>query len=329
MSLDKRFQKQSWYHHLPSADLDVSEEHLNQFFEYMYERQEIWHKRFLLKQPAPWTTYPILRDYKFTNVYRELDRSTQYLIKNVYLKETDLKQIVFSIFAHRIYNNPNTFAAIGYPDVYNYDEAEWLRKLEDLENNGQRTLNQEAYKINTYIWVGEPRWQAYTTYILGELLKIIDDVIDLVLSGTAEETIAKLRAIKGVGIFLAHEYYQDFCDLNRYFKKGLTEFDKDSWTNVGPGCSTGLRIIFPSCKTLKEQEEKLYLLRDISSDYLAQFGEFKYLNWDNKKQEYFVTPGQGSLDVHVQEMWTCEFSKIWKMQIGLGKQRSKFVIRTK
>ena len=50
------------------------------FFQTMYERQLIWKRRFIDKKESPWTTDAIFKKFKFTNVYRELDRNSQYCI---------------------------------------------------------------------------------------------------------------------------------------------------------------------------------------------------------------------------------------------------------
>lgn len=52
-----------------------------EFFEFIYDRQEIWHRRNVLNLPAPWSTDEILRNYRFCNVYRELDGGTLALTK--------------------------------------------------------------------------------------------------------------------------------------------------------------------------------------------------------------------------------------------------------
>lgn len=45
-------------------------------------RQEIFERR-VAGRPAPWTDDPILRQFKFCNVYRAADRVSQHLIRHV------------------------------------------------------------------------------------------------------------------------------------------------------------------------------------------------------------------------------------------------------
>lgn len=131
------FNHYPWADKLPAATLDVSEEHYHEFFRTMFERQMIWKRRFLDQKPRPWTDDPILRDYKFTNVYRELDRNSQWQIRNILLDdELTLTNLVWKMMVFRYFNNPPTFEyardkygwGAGIPDYNQYDEdrfAEW------------------------------------------------------------------------------------------------------------------------------------------------------------------------------------------------------------
>ena len=80
---------------LPDDTIDVHQEHKRLFFWLMHERMAIWKRRFIDKKDRPWTENEILRDYKFTNVYRELDRNSQWQIKNILLDdELSLKNLI-------------------------------------------------------------------------------------------------------------------------------------------------------------------------------------------------------------------------------------------
>jgi hypothetical protein len=52
------------------------------YWRFAAERQRIFHGR-ASGTPPPWTGDPILRQYKFTSVYRAADRVSQYLITDV------------------------------------------------------------------------------------------------------------------------------------------------------------------------------------------------------------------------------------------------------
>ena len=62
---------------------------LRYYFYFMQERMDIFWRKCEGKKIL--TKDPILREYKFTNVYRACDRVSQYLISSVIYKDIDLK----------------------------------------------------------------------------------------------------------------------------------------------------------------------------------------------------------------------------------------------
>jgi hypothetical protein len=111
------------------------------------------------------------------------------------------------------------------------------------------------------------------------------------------------------------------------------KFDQNDFTNVGPGASIGIRLIYPNLNTVVKQKQAIYWLRDESEKWLNKIGEEKkdsmqYLYWDKIKGCYY-TNSECNITLHQIEMWLCEFQKYWKMTIGQGKQRSKFQPKSK
>ena len=67
--------KKTWKRKLPNENEVVCEKNFNEFFDVMLERMLIWKRRFIDEQNRPWSNNNILNKFKFTNVYRMLDRS--------------------------------------------------------------------------------------------------------------------------------------------------------------------------------------------------------------------------------------------------------------
>lgn len=79
------------------------------FFPFVAERQAI-HKRRLAGEPQPWTEDPILQQYPFTNVFRVLDRNTQFILNDVIGKGSqDLYDMFFRVALFRTFNKPETY----------------------------------------------------------------------------------------------------------------------------------------------------------------------------------------------------------------------------
>lgn len=378
------FKHAEWYDKLPDESLSLFEPHLRLFFETMYERQLIWKRRFIDKKERPWTNNKIFQESKFTNVYRELDRNSQWQIKNILLDDKlSLKNLIWKMMVFRFFNNPETFtfdpkgksvqpslfgAQIksglkqaqstselisakkwrnGIPDYDEYDEEEFSRFIAGVRSSGQNPYT-TAYLINSQATPGMPRDYCYTRVVIPTLHKNMNKLIDTAMSAKKpEDIISYLKTLPAVADFIAHEFYQDFTYIPRYTGRRFMMFDQNDFTNVGPGASIGIRLIYPNLKTVREQKRAIYDLRNIADDWLHNIGVekgemFPYIGWDIEKGEYYtftrdeVLSGEmpmynqyNGITLHQIEMWLCEFQKYWKMIIGEGKQRSKFSPRSK
>lgn len=370
MSKGKMFAAYSFFDQLPNENIDVHEENKRLFFWLMHERMCIWKHRFIDKKERPWTENEILRDYKFTNVYRELDRNSQWQIKNILLDDSlSLKNLIWKMMVFRFFNNPETFTfnpknkAIqgnlfgaptksglkqaqshdelipatkwknGIPDYDEYDEDEFSRFIAGIRSTGLNPYT-TAYLINSQAAPGQPRDYCYTRVVVPTLHAKIPEIIKTVISAKSPEDIIRyLTKMPAVADFIAHEFYQDFTYIPRYTDRKFMKFDQNDYTNVGPGASIGIRLIYPSIDNLKDQKQAIYWLRDAAEKELAKIAKSKgepmyYLEWDKEKRQYYFSD-ECNITLHQIEMWLCEFQKYWKMTIKTGKQRSKFEPKTK
>jgi len=97
-----------------SAKPTLNEKNFIEHHTYIFERHKIWVKKEVKKLPSPWTDDEIFKKYKFTNVRRELDRESLWLINNI-SKNANLtleEKILFSLL-FRIYNKGDTFEALN------------------------------------------------------------------------------------------------------------------------------------------------------------------------------------------------------------------------
>ena len=337
-----KFDKKSWAEKLPPATEDVNEENFNKFFDMLFERQEIWYRRFVLKQPAPWTKNWILRDYKFTNAYRELDRASQWLVHNVLTDHTLSKpDLIFRILIYRFFNQPTTFDkgyskhAIQLPHYKDFNSQNLWEQIvnyrEKVDNPWHTAylMNPGGAKPKDWNKRGLYRDDMYANTVFNQAHKKIPEICSVLKTAKKpQDVIDVLEGILSVAGFMAHEFYLDFCYCEKYWREKIMEFDQNDFTNVGPGCSTGIRMIFPSLEG-KEQIQAIYWLKELAEEHLNKRGEFKYLYWDKDKLEYYVDHTKPNLTLHTFEFALCEFQKYIKMEWGEGKQRSKFTPYTK
>lgn len=315
---------------LPNENLEVCEENLHLFFQTMFERQEIYFKRFKLKKESPWTENEILRDYKFTNVYRELDRNSQYQIDNIFKKHQrgdSREELIWRIMFFRFFNNPEFFEFMKkgnywngeiIPNVNHFNSGVLADAMRHFRlKKGNPFTN--AYLTNSQACPGWTRDRCFSHKVIPTLKESLYNINKVLIeANTPEDIIEVLKKLPSVADFMAHEFYQDFTYAPFHAKIKLMKFNQDDFTNVGPGAEVGIRLILPNRKTRKEKLQGIYDLRDLADDYLKEFGDFKYLPWYENK-----------ITLHQIEMWLCEFQKYWKMKVGEGKQRSKFIPKTK
>lgn len=83
---------------------------------WMTERHKIYTKRSRGVPREQWTSDPILMEYRFCNVFRELDRVTIWVRKSWRDKYSRHPNLWFAMCVARQINWPDTLAEAGFPD---------------------------------------------------------------------------------------------------------------------------------------------------------------------------------------------------------------------
>ena len=83
-------------------------ENLGKYLGFVRARHEVWQRR-LLKIDPPWTSDKIVATRKFTNVFRILDRGSQYLYQII--RDEDYHTALFRSFLYRYTNRPEPWVA--------------------------------------------------------------------------------------------------------------------------------------------------------------------------------------------------------------------------
>jgi len=121
----------------------VVSECFDTYWQFAAERQHIFHSR-AAGFPPPWTADPILRQHKFTSVYRAADRVSQYLIKNViYSGPQDPAELLFRILLFKVFNRIETWELLTsqlgeMPSLTNYDFRSYDRVLTQVIRGRRR-----------------------------------------------------------------------------------------------------------------------------------------------------------------------------------------------
>lgn len=127
---------------------------LHLFFKFVCERHLIQERR-LAGLSQPWTEDEILQDWPFTNVFRVLDRNTQYVLRHVIPEGSQsLEESAFRVILFRFFNKIETWELLkerlGKLTWKNFSIEAYENALEDIATSGPTAKRRELYN-NAYI----------------------------------------------------------------------------------------------------------------------------------------------------------------------------------
>lgn len=193
------------------------------------------------------TNDPILREYKFTNVYRACDRVSQYLLSHIIYNNVESntpEDMLLRILVFKIFNKIETWEYLeqtyGDITIAHFDVKRISRLLSERQqyapifNNAYMMTG--SHKRYDYLSTKHEKW---LTMVKKEFLD--EGVIDKVLHAKSlEEIYHLLRQCSFLGGFLAYQYAIDF-NYSPYIN-----FDENSFVVAGIGAIRGIQKCFLS-----------------------------------------------------------------------------------
>jgi hypothetical protein len=242
------------------------------YWRFAAERFEIYLKR-LRNAPAPWTSDPILSEYRFTNIYRVTDRVTQFLLRDVIYNQPHTNiDLFFRILLFKLFNKIETWqllvAATGEPSFKDYKYSLFDKLLSNAMASGRRIYS-AAYIMPS----GGKGWGRKHRAHLSLLEKMIADEVPQKLSdmATMREAFILLRSYPLLGDFLAYQYV---TDLNY---SPLTHFSENEFVVAGPGAHSGLEKCFSDFGTFSHEETIQWVCERQEVEFARRGIEFKPL----------------------------------------------------
>lgn len=258
----------------------------------------------------PWTRDKILQSYRFCNIYRELDTTTQWIAEHVrkpYRASPNLwfmlalcRQINWVPTLRRVFQGaPGGFGRSGYSPAI-------LAQAIEAEKEFSGKSYTSAYMLTAGGASGGMRKSTITSgLILGPLWNDRDIIANNMLAmNSMEATTNLLSAYYGFGPFVSYEVA---CDL-RYCPGWLDDApDLLTWSNPGPGARRGLNRLagrdLDTRLTVKECVREMRTLLDVVS-----------LDWRHNPE----------LELREIEHSLCEFDKYERVRLGQGTPRQKY-----
>lgn len=249
-------------------------ENFNFYLYFMVERMNIFWRR--KNNEFPYSEDEIFKINKFTNVYRVLDRSSQYLIKNIVNLENnfDKRDLIWRIVLYKHFNLPSTW------DYFkcNIGEISLNTPIDDI-NECLNNLMREGKPVysNAYMITAFTKASKYGkinnlpkhTIYLKEIFKkefIKSGLLDsLFLAKSFEDLFNVFKKLTNFGDFQSYQYAQD---LN-YTK--IFNFDDNSFCSAGPGTKRGILRTF-DIEGKPDYQEIVKWVHNNIIDLMKEFG---------------------------------------------------------
>jgi len=254
---------------MSSKSITPNDTTLRYYFYFMQERMNMFWRKCEGKKEL--TKDPILREYKFTNVYRACDRVSQYLISQVIYKDVEKytpEDTILRILIFKIFNKSSTWEYIQnhYGDLtcQNFSPARLSKVLSFLRES-------QAIFNNAYIMTGSSQRYKNLRFKHERWLQMVFDefisggVLNEVLRAKSLENIYNLLSeCSFIGSFLAYQYAIDF-NYSPYLN-----FSENSFVKAGIGAVRGIKKCFVNYGS--DYEEAIKYIQDNISELRQRYG---------------------------------------------------------
>lgn len=263
------------------------------YWEFAAERLAMYYRR-LSSPKGPWTYNPVLRAYRFTNVFRASDRVSQYLIGEVQYgdqRSQDPEEIYFRTLLFKIFNRIDTWEYLEE----RLGPIRWeTTRLSDIDEVLSAMLLQ-GRKIYSAAYImpsphmGSIRKHSNHLQLLARMMK--DKIPKKIASAQSFRGVyEELLRYPGVGPFLAFQYA---IDLNY---STLIDFDEADFVVAGPGALDGISKCFKDGRSLS------------ATDVINLMVERQYDEFASRGLEFDGLFGRPLQPIDCQNIF-CEISK--------------------
>lgn len=186
-------------------------------------------------QPPPHSDDPVIAQWRFCNMYRDLDRGTVFFATH---RGQNLSDTLWRSVTYRLINRRETFEAAerqGQGSLWLHPEtlSKWLIWLSNRAESG------EVIFTGRHIVRGLAPYEI-STHWLKSNLPAVEDKLERLRETKPDLKLACeiLREIPGVGPFFAWQVARDLVEASH-----LSE--DDSWALAGPGARRGASLVDP------------------------------------------------------------------------------------
>jgi hypothetical protein len=318
------------------------------FFAFARERHSIHLRRRAGLPRSAWTDDPILQTYRFTNIFRELDRTTVWFREHVRDPMRGRPEVLLATVLFRWFNRIQTGEAIfvqqdligcvggctAWESLWNFRDAPGAA-LADVRRAISAYCGSGPYVTGAYIiktpdgknkldgvlWCVEQfmnRGYSFpgTGYLRGEHLKFeqSDAACAMIACTRSGESMALetvwgwLRQFPFLGDFMAYEIVTDL----RHTALLDRAPDIMTWANPGPGATRGLNRLHG--RPLNQRVPRPQLIHEMQ----------QLLACSADPRQWPRDEGWPSWEMRDVEHTLCEADKYWRVQSGDGKPKQRY-----
>tara|TARA_R100001594_G_scaffold1044_3_gene4299 strand:- start:7460 stop:8287 length:828 start_codon:yes stop_codon:yes gene_type:complete len=274
----------------------MQEERVEIFFYWIYERTRIQEKKDR-GDPWPWTHDPILKEYKFTNAFRERDKTTVWFRENIRDRLAWQPEVYMATVIFRWFNLIETGKTLIAHNLH----IDW-----DPEKAYDKIVRQDKWITGAYM-IKSPNNMNKVRGLCNTITTVWDDrerFLDKCPWQTLEGMNSWLSSYPYLGPFLAYELATDF----RHTFIGRNASDILTWANAGPGAMRGLNRIYGRDLNYRSK----------SHDWCSEMRELLEIAWKKHSLDFELREIEHSL---------CEFDKYERVRLKQGAPRSKYVYK--
>lgn len=302
----------------------LNERNLLYLYNFIKRRYVIHLRKDVLKKDPPWTTDQVLRDFRFTNIRREHDKESKWVIEHITSNpELSYEDKLLNVILFRLYNKHETAELISMP--FKFSETpdwnpEWYRSLFEaaLVEDPKRVFFTAAFHtVGMKNTLKKVTGESYAPMRILKFIKILINeglVDDIKACTNQQEVYQTLTDYNGIGRFLAYQFYVDMTYIAEF------PFSENEFTVAGPGCVMGLNYLFEDRDGMS-YEECLFWLRDnLDRLFVEELGK----DWDAKRVFWDLPEEDRCFNVMSLENCFCELSKYIRAKYGTGRPRKRY-----
>lgn len=269
------------------------------------------------------TDDPILREFRFCNVFRELDRVTVWIRENIREPFADNEHLWYMLAIARFINWPDTLEdlmarahdELSWPSSSHFKPEHMSYVLEKRRGSGAK-METGAYMIRAESdpkkeWYSWPKQRYVSEIVLGrmweqreEIARHLEGPMTLEM---AHRMFREMPGAVGWGPFMTHQIIVDLR-WTRYLQNAP---DLGRWASIGPGSARGLnRLHSRPLKQGVSQSQALEEMLELS-ELVHQPGVLK--------------PWVPPIELADIQNCLCETDKWLRAKSGEGRPRSQYV----